>query len=59
MGRSDRPRRATTFRTSAASPEIVEREDGWALLDDQGATLLSLGRKANGASLFDRRMIFR
>lgn len=37
---------------------IVERDGGWALLDDKGATLLSSVRSA-GAGLFGRRMIFK
>ncbi len=37
---------------------IVARDGGWVLLDDKGATLLTLARGANGASLFARKMIF-
>ena len=37
---------------------IVARDGGWVLLDDKGATLLTLARGANGASLFTRKMIF-
>jgi hypothetical protein len=37
---------------------IVPRDDGWALLDDKGATLLSVGKHANGAALFARKLIF-
>ena len=37
---------------------IVERDGGWALLDDKGATLLAVARGSNGAPLFARKMIF-
>ncbi len=37
---------------------IVPRDGGWALLDDKGATLLSVANRANGAPLFARKMIF-
>jgi hypothetical protein len=37
---------------------IVARDGGWVLLDDKGATLLTVARSANGASLFARKMIF-
>jgi hypothetical protein len=37
---------------------IVGRDDGWALLDDKGAELLTVTKGANGASLFTRRRIF-
>lgn len=37
---------------------IVPRGDGWALLDDAGATLLTLPGSANGAALFSRGLIF-
>ena len=37
---------------------IVARDGGWVLLDDKGATLLSVAKDANGASLFARKMIF-
>jgi hypothetical protein len=37
---------------------IVERNRGWALLDDKGATLLTVAGDSNGASLFTRKMIF-
>ncbi len=37
---------------------IVPRNGGWALLDDKGATLLTLANRANGAALFARKMIF-
>ncbi len=37
---------------------IVARNGGWVLLDDKGATLLSVAKDANGASLFTRKMIF-
>ena len=37
---------------------IVPRDGGWALLDDKGATLLTVARRANSASLFSRKMIF-
>jgi hypothetical protein len=38
--------------------KIVERDGEWALLDDRGATLLKLRKRANGAAMFSRRMIF-
>jgi hypothetical protein len=37
---------------------IVSRGDGWAVLDDKGADLLTLSKGANGASLFTRRRLF-
>jgi hypothetical protein len=37
---------------------IVRRNDGWALLDDRGTTLLTVANDANGAQLFSRRLIF-
>ena len=37
---------------------IVRRGGGWAVLDDKGATLLTLAGPANGAALFSRRLIF-
>ena len=37
---------------------IVQRDGGWALLDDKGATLLSVANEANGAQLFARNRIF-
>jgi hypothetical protein len=37
---------------------IVPREGGWALLDDHGATLLAVTKKANGAAMFARGRIF-
>jgi hypothetical protein len=37
---------------------IVRRGDGWEVLDDKGATLLTLRGSANGAALFSRRLIF-
>jgi hypothetical protein len=37
---------------------IVARNGGWALLDDKGATLLTVAKGANGAPLFARKMIF-
>src|SRR5271165_422994 len=37
---------------------IVPRDGGWALLDDKGATLLTLPKRANGAALFSRKRIF-
>ncbi len=37
---------------------IVPRDGGWALLDDNGATLLTLPKRANGAALFSRKRIF-
>ncbi len=37
---------------------IVARNGEWVLLDDKGATLLTVARGANGASLFARKMIF-
>ena len=37
---------------------IVARNGGWALLDDKGATLLTVAKGANGAPIFARKMIF-
>jgi hypothetical protein len=37
---------------------IVAHNGGWALLDDKGATLLTVAKGANGAPLFARKMIF-
>jgi hypothetical protein len=37
---------------------IVPRDGGWAVLDDQGKTLLTVAERANGASLFARQRIF-
>jgi hypothetical protein len=37
---------------------IVRRDDGWALVDDKGATLLAVSKGANGAALFSHKMIF-
>ena len=37
---------------------IVPRDGGWALLDDHGATLLAVTKKANGAAMFARKRIF-
>ncbi len=37
---------------------IVSRDGGWALLDDKGATLLTVAKRSNGASLFARKRIF-
>jgi hypothetical protein len=37
---------------------ILRRGGGWAVLDDQGVTLLTLPGPANGAALFSRRLIF-
>jgi hypothetical protein len=37
---------------------IVERNGGWIVLDDKGATLFSVAKGANAASLFFRKMIF-
>jgi hypothetical protein len=37
---------------------IVPRDGGWALVDDNGATLLTLAKRANGATLFARKRIF-
>ncbi len=37
---------------------IVPRDGGWALLDDKGATLLTVANRSNGASLFARKRIF-
>jgi hypothetical protein len=37
---------------------IVPRDGGWAVLDDKGATLLTIAKRANGASLFARQRIF-
>ncbi len=37
---------------------IVQRAGGWALVDDKGATLLTLAKEANSAPLFSRDRIF-
>jgi hypothetical protein len=37
---------------------IVPRDGGWALLDNKGGTLLTVAKRANGASLFARKHIF-
>ncbi len=37
---------------------ILRRSGGWAVLDDKGATLLTLAGPSNGAALFSRRLIF-
>ena len=37
---------------------IVRRDDGWALVDDKGATLLAVSKGANGAALFSHSLIF-
>ena len=37
---------------------IVQRDGGWALIDDKGATLMTLAKEANGAQLFSRSRIF-
>jgi hypothetical protein len=37
---------------------IVARDGGWVLLDDKGATLLAVTKRANGAALFARDRIF-
>jgi hypothetical protein len=37
---------------------IVAHDGGWVVLDDKGATLLSVAKGANGAPLFTRKMIF-
>ena len=37
---------------------IVRRDGGWVVLDDEGATLLTLPGSAKGAALFSRRLIF-
>jgi hypothetical protein len=37
---------------------IVARDGGWALLDEKGATLLTVTKGANAAPLFARKMIF-
>jgi hypothetical protein len=37
---------------------IVRRDDGWALVDDKGATLLAVAKGANASALFSHRMIF-
>jgi hypothetical protein len=38
---------------------IVPRDGGWALVGDNGATLLTVTKRANGASLFARGRIFK
>jgi hypothetical protein len=37
---------------------IVQRDGGWAVLDDRGRTLTTLAGGANGAVLFSRNLIF-
>ena len=37
---------------------ILRRDGGWMVLDDKGATLLTLAGPANGAALFSRKLIF-
>lgn len=37
---------------------IVRRNDGWALVDDKGTTLLTIANEANGAQLFSHKLIF-
>jgi hypothetical protein len=37
---------------------IVKRDDGWAVVDDKGTTLLTVANGANGAELFSRNRIF-
>ncbi len=37
---------------------IIQRDGGWAVLDDQGRTLRTLPGRANGAVLFSRNLIF-
>jgi len=37
---------------------IVPHDGGWALVDDRGATLATVEKRANGASLFSRKLIF-
>ncbi len=37
---------------------IAARNDGWVILDEKGATLLTVEKGTNGASLFGRKMIF-
>jgi hypothetical protein len=37
---------------------ILRHGGGWTVLDDKGATLLTLAGPANGAALFSRRLIF-
>lgn len=37
---------------------IVRRNDGWALVDDRGTTLLTVANDANGAQLFSHKLIF-
>ncbi len=39
--------------------KITQRDGGWALLDEKGATLIFVPKQANGAAMFSRRMIFR
>jgi hypothetical protein len=38
---------------------IVPRDGGWALVGDNGATLLTVTKRANGASLLARERIFK
>jgi hypothetical protein len=37
---------------------IVRRDGGWALLDGNGTTLLTVAKEANGAQLFSHSLIF-
>ena len=37
---------------------IVPRDGGWTLVDDKGATLATLEKRANGAALFSHKLIF-
>ena len=37
---------------------ILRRGSGWTVLDDKGATMMTLAGPANGAALFSRRLIF-
>jgi hypothetical protein len=36
---------------------IVQREGGWAVVDDKGTTLLTVAKEANGAPLFSHHLI--
>jgi hypothetical protein len=37
---------------------IVRRNDGWAVIDNRGTTLLTVANDANGAQLFSHKLIF-
>jgi len=37
---------------------VVPRDGGWVVLDDKGVTLLTVAKRANGAVMFSRGLIF-